>query len=135
MNLNDIYLNSVTLLTRAEPYKKRLSIIAAATALLYAYLSTKNSTKKYKNQKEIPTPRFSYPIVGHLLSLGDEPDRTIATWHNDLGPILKLQFGVLKWISISEPKLAHKLLASLGSKSSYRFQPSFLGSHYSMNGK
>lgn len=117
---------------------KALPIISTAAALLYtsyqlsSYWKSKNS--KYK---VIPMPtKGYYPIIGHLLSLESEPhlERSLAKWHKETGPIIKLQFGVQSWVFIADATLAHKIFVTNGTKSSGR--PIFVFRHnYYSHGK
>lgn len=132
------YLDFTMFAPKIELEKKHLPIIATATALLYTFIYIRDSVRKEVKRKilrEIPTPGNSYPFFGNIFGLGRMPDRTIAKWHDDLGPIIKTRLGVKTFISISEPRLAHKVLTSLGSKTSFRYQTDFLLNHYTMGEK
>lgn len=88
-----------------------------------------NRGKKRCEQREIPVPNQSlYPYIGHLFSLGNLPAQTIAKWHHELGPIVKIHVGVRTWISVSDRLLAHKIFVSNGAKTSYR--PHSTYAHY-----
>ncbi|KAI8876970.1 cytochrome P450, partial [Backusella circina FSU 941] len=107
--------------------------IAAAAALIYSTFSFVSKGNKTQNKyKEIPTPRSSYPYIGHMLSLGKYPTRTLSKWHQELGPIIKLKMGVQTWVSLNDPQLAHELFSHKGIDSSRRPLTNF-GLHYSYN--
>ncbi|KAG2236928.1 cytochrome P450 [Thamnidium elegans] len=130
-------MESVAFLPRINIKKPSLRTIAAATVLLCVYIAIRRSlkNKSLKATKEIPSPPSCYPIFGHLFSIGNMLDRTIADWHDELGPILKIKVGSRTIVSINEPKLAHKLFASLGTKSAFRFQTDFVRNHYTLGEK
>ncbi|GAA5798379.1 hypothetical protein HPULCUR_003781 [Helicostylum pulchrum] len=119
------------------PYKfekeKALSAIAVTLVILYASSKLISSPNK-KSSKEIPMHRSAYPYVGHLLSLGKLPTTTVAEWHKELGPIIKIKMGAQTWVSIDNPRLAHQLLVINGSKTSSRPE-SYFSHTYSMGEK
>jgi hypothetical protein len=115
-------------------------IVGTISASLVLYSSyhivfSRNNGKKAQNIKEIPMPGSRYPYVGHLMSLGELPARTITKWHEELGPIIKLQMGHQVWISVNCPALAHKIFATYGTETSYRPYTVFTQDYHSMNGK
>ncbi|KAK4509594.1 uncharacterized protein ATC70_007947 [Mucor velutinosus] len=85
-----------------QDVKKVISVSAAIAVLYTAYKMVSNNSKKRAAQKqdlkEIPVPGGSYPIVGHLLSLGSNPSKTISKWHQELGPVLNIHMGALQEI-------------------------------------
>lgn len=109
----------------------------AASAILYStYCGVfKGDQKKIQGTKEIPIPSSKYPYIGHFLSLGELPARTIEKWHNELGPIVKLQMGRQTWISVNCPILAQKIFVTHGAETSYRPHTIFTQDYHSMNGK
>lgn len=115
-----------------------LPIVSIVAAISIAYLSCSiysAGKDKNKNVKKIPVPGSSSPYVGHMMSLGDLPGRTIARWHKELGPIIKLKMGVQDWIMIDDPVLAHKIFVTNGVNTSNRPHNVFAQDHYSLGGK
>lgn len=115
-----------------------LPIVAISTALFYTsyrlfYSSSK--TKQLQGRKTIPSPDCTYPYVGHMFSLGTLPSRTIAAWHKELGPIIKLHMGAITWVTVSDPVLAHKIFVTHGAETSYRPHSTFAFDYYSNHGK
>lgn len=120
--------------------REALTILSGAVALLYTsskmvpFLWEKESSK----YKEIPMPTEGYyPIVGHFLSLGDEQqfEEKLAAWHKELGPVLKLKFGVQTWIFINDPHLAQDVFVTNGSKSSGRSEAVYRYHYHGKGGK
>lgn len=120
--------------------KGSLSMISAAAALLYTcYQITPSFWKKEPSKyKEIPMPsEGNYPIVGHFLSLGDEQqfEEKLSVWHKELGPIIKLKFGVQTWIFVNDPRLAQEIFVNNGTKSSGRREAVFRYYYHGKHGK
>lgn len=115
----------------------QVASVAAVSSILYAtYKSVSNDNKKNQTYgKEIPSPKSSYPYVGHMLSLGSSPWNTITQWHEELGPIIKLKMGAQTWIMVDDPALAHKIFVSNGAETSYRPKMMFPYKLASMGGK
>ncbi|KAI7873258.1 cytochrome P450 [Mucor mucedo] len=128
------FINSVP--QRFEREKTTILSIAAATVLLYTtYKIVNKSSKKKLGLKEIPSPGFSFPYVGHMFSLGSSPGRRIAQWHKEVGHIFKLNMGIQTWILIDDPLLAHKVFVTHGVGSSDRPHSTFAYEYYSYKGK
>lgn len=108
--------------------------IAAAIALLYTTFKMFGSSNTKKIKNDIPTPASSYPYIGHLLSLGELPSKTISDWHKEFGPIIKINMGAETWVSIDSPRMAHQLLVVNGVKTSHR-QTSYFFNLYTVGGK
>lgn len=115
---------------------KRFPVIATAVSLLLfsTYKLTRN-INQIKGIKEIPEHSSGYPYIGHLFSLGELPGVTIAKWHEELGPIIRIRMGVQNWISISDPILAHKIFVQHGNTTSCRPYGTYSYKHYSDHGK
>lgn len=107
--------------------------IAAAATLLYSSYKIVKYVKNY-GYKKIPSPKGSYPYVGHLLSLGNEPSQTFSKWHKEVGHIMKLRIGAQTWILIDDPELAYKVFVSNAANSSLRPTSTF-SDLYSHGGK
>lgn len=108
--------------------------IAAAASIFYASYRVLSSGQKKHKFKELPVPGSAYPYVGHLLSLGDIPGRTVAKWHTELGPIIKPRMVVQSWFMISDPILAHKEFVAKGAETSSRPYNVFAHDHHSIGG-
>lgn len=93
--------------------------ITAAASIVYATYQIFLSQKKVV-YRQIPIPGSSYPYVGHMLSLGELPGKTVAKWHDELGPIIRLRMGVQNWIMVNDPILAHKIFVVKGAETSHR---------------
>lgn len=103
--------------------------------LSYKIILLLNQPKSLGSIKEIPVPRSSIPYFGHLFSLASSPSKAVTDWHNELGPIVKFRMGIQTWISIDDPRLAHKLLVTNGAKISHRPISEFGQNLYSIGGK
>lgn len=88
-----------------------------------------------KDVEEIPMPEGCYPIVGHMLSLGNSPGLKIKEWHRKYGPIIRLKMGIQTWILVDDPQLSQKIFVSHGIDTSYRPYSTFGYKHYGKNGK
>lgn len=116
--------------------RRNFPLVATAVALLYtSYQITSSFIKRKQSQyKEVPMPTDGcYPVVGHLLSLGDEAqlEKNLSVWHKKLGPIVKLKLGVQTWIFVSDPHLAQKIFVANGVKVSGRRKTVFHQNYYS----
>ncbi|KAI8090421.1 cytochrome P450 [Thamnidium elegans] len=110
--------------------------VAAAVSIFYAsYRLLSSSEEKRHTFKKIPIPSSSYPIVGHMMSLGKFPGKTVSEWHKKLGPILNLRMGNQNWIMIDDPMLAHKVFVTNGAETSYRPSNVFALEYHNMGGK
>lgn len=110
--------------------------IAVASSILYTYYRILTRTnKKKESSREIPVPGSSYPLVGHMFSLGEKPGETISKWHAELGPIIKLNMGAQTWVVVDDPALAQKVFVGHGAETSYRVESTYSFKHYSMGGK
>lgn len=114
---------------------KVASIAVASTLLYMSYRAFNAANKKKEGSREIPVPGSSYPFVGHMLSLGESPVNTISKWHNELGPILKLNMGAQTWIMVDDPALAQKIFVGNGAQTSYRAESFYAHKQYSKGGK
>jgi hypothetical protein len=63
--------------------------------------------------------------TGHLLSLGKYPNRVLAQWHKELGPIVLIRMGVVPMVSLSDPQLAQELFVHNGANASKRSTSTF----------
>lgn len=103
--------------------KDALPVASLAIAVSIVYTSYRmflsNQGKKH-NFKEIPIPGSAYPYIGHMMSLGELPGKTIKKWHEELGPIINLKMGIQNWIAVNDPVLAHKIFVTKGVDTSYR---------------
>ena len=127
-------------LSRTKIERKQLALevalVAATSTFLYASYRLWNSkNKRLLGLKEIPEAASGYPYVGHLLSLGDIPAKTISKWHAELGPIFKIRMGVINWILVDDPELAHKIFVTNGAEASNRPNSHFGFKYYSKGGK
>ncbi|KAG0781276.1 hypothetical protein G6F17_008731 [Rhizopus arrhizus] len=99
-------------------------LLPACLALLSTLylLKSSRSTKEKEGMKEIPYPRGSinWPIFGHMLSLGNCPSSRVTQWHNENGPIIKINMGKQLWVMISDPLLAHEFFVKAGKSTSSR---------------
>ncbi|KAI8100202.1 cytochrome P450 [Halteromyces radiatus] len=109
------------------------TIMATSTGLYYFSTSRKNVIDK-KRFKDIPTPKQRWPIVGHLLSLGQLPGYTVAKWSKELGHIIQLKMGVQTWFAISDPVLAQEIFMTHGVATSDRSLHTFFD-YYSHGGR
>ncbi|KAG2214325.1 hypothetical protein INT47_000881 [Mucor saturninus] len=126
-------MKSIELIPTRVERKELLCVIAAAT-VIYAFRQL-ISVEHEQVQKEIPTPPLSFPIVGHMFSLGALPGRTFSQWHSKLGPILKIKMGIRTWVIVDDPYLAHEIFATNGADTSFRPVNNFGDEHYSFHGK
>ncbi|CAO3656437.1 unnamed protein product [Mucor hiemalis] len=134
------YIQSFSLHGKRE--KLYFPVIAAATILVctaaYRLFKYETRTKEIHSKqklKEIPVPGSAYPYFGHMLSMGESPSATIAQWHAQLGPLIKLRMGVHHWVIVDDPILAHKIFVTRGTETSYRPHSAFAYYHYSLQGK
>lgn len=118
--------------------KNTLTVTSLAVAVYIVYASYKlfrSSQEKKQTFKKIPVPSSAYPYIGHILSLGELPGKTIAKWHKELGPIINLKMGIQNWIIIGDPVLAHKIFVKNGIETSYRPHHVYASDLYSLGEK
>ncbi|KAI9279669.1 cytochrome P450 [Sporodiniella umbellata] len=126
------------ILSNLSTLQKTLGVFSAIAAMAATtVVATKTSgmltSTQYRGGKEIPTPRGSYPLIGHLLSLRDRLGLRVTQWHKELGPIFKIKVGSQNWVFLGEPEIAHEILFSKGSATSGRPCMTFLSDVVSPN--
>lgn len=126
-------MKSIELIPTHVERKELLYAVVAVTAI-YAFCQL-SEDEPQEVSKEIPIPPLSFPMVGHMFSLGPLPGRTFSQWHSQLGPILKVKMGVQTWIIVDDPYLAHKIFVTNGADTSFRPPNVFGDEHYSFHGK
>ncbi|KAI9302529.1 cytochrome P450 [Cunninghamella echinulata] len=109
-----------------------LTVVSTTLAAYYLFKSNKDNTKA--TYDEVPVPKSCLPYVGHLLSLGKLPGKTITKWHQEYGSIINIKMGVLNYYAISDPVLIHELLVTNGAVTSDRPNTTYLDM-YTYNGK
>ncbi|KAI9269164.1 cytochrome P450 [Phascolomyces articulosus] len=69
-------------------------------------------------------------IIGHLLNFIIKMQaHKLKVWHDELGPVIRLQIGAQPWIVVSDPSIVHYLFTTNGTTSSNRpYQ--ILSAHY-----
>ncbi|KAI9262142.1 cytochrome P450, partial [Phascolomyces articulosus] len=73
--------------------------------------------------------------VGHLFSLGNQPVIQLMQWHQELGPVIRIQMGVKTWLMISDPHIAQELLVTNANSTSGRPFSTLTTKYRSMNGR
>ncbi|KAI9264479.1 cytochrome P450 [Sporodiniella umbellata] len=76
-------------------------------------------------RQEIPAPKGSYPLLGHLLTLSGRFTDSVIKWHKELGPIFQLKIGTQNWIFLADPEAAHQVLVTKGKFTSERPRSTF----------
>ncbi|KAI9282732.1 cytochrome P450 [Sporodiniella umbellata] len=111
-------------------------IVPASIALISLYLLSQSKQEEKRGLKEIPhAPTRSLPIFGQMLSLGLSPSKVITKWHEEVGPIYKINMGNQLWIAIADPYLAHEIFAKSGSVTSSRPYHRFANDMYGRHGR
>ncbi|KAI8141446.1 cytochrome P450 [Fennellomyces sp. T-0311] len=106
-----------------------VATVAASTAATLYYLSR---TSHSNNALELlPTPKGNYPFIGHLLSIDKLLGFKIKEWHDELGPVIRVNMGFQPWICISDPAIVHHLLVTKGAIASDRPHQHFPAEKYS----
>ncbi|KAI8365552.1 cytochrome P450 [Blakeslea trispora] len=127
------YLKSVQLPNRLQQ-EHMIPALGMTAALLYiSYRFIRQDEPS--GLKEIPIPGSSYPYVGHMLSLGEFPGKQLAKWHEELGPIVKLNMGKQVWIAVNDPILAQKIFVANGVHTSCRPHITYVTDYYSKGNK
>ncbi|KAI8143435.1 cytochrome P450 [Fennellomyces sp. T-0311] len=109
-----------------------ITVTAGALSLLY-YLT--ESRRNANPLDAFPSPKGCYPFIGHLLSFKKLPGHLVKEWHEELGPVVRIQMGVQPWIIIREPDILHHLLTVNGAVASNRPYQIFTGKLYSHGGR
>ncbi|CDH51288.1 cytochrome p450 [Lichtheimia corymbifera JMRC:FSU:9682] len=118
-----------------------LKAVAGITACAGTYYilrqltSSSSSRKKYAGLKKIPEPKGAYPYLGHLLSIGDDVGAKFTEWQEQVGPVMQVRLGVVKWIVVSDPVFAYDLFCIKGAVASSRPVNAFVYEYYAMGGK
>ncbi|KAI9321051.1 cytochrome P450 [Dichotomocladium elegans] len=97
------------------------SVIAAISVIASIGLVVKG-IKKTKIAGEIPIAYGNLPYFGHMLQFktGEIQAITMAKWHRDLGPIIRVNMGVKPWVVVADPHMAHEILSINGIATSNR---------------
>ncbi|KAI8144064.1 cytochrome P450 [Fennellomyces sp. T-0311] len=74
-------------------------------------------------------------IIGHLFSFDKLPGYKLKEWHDELGPVIRIQMGVQQWITISDPNIVHHVLTVNGAVASNRPYQRFTSQGYSNGGR
>ncbi|KAJ4836226.1 hypothetical protein Tsubulata_023845, partial [Turnera subulata] len=90
--------------------KKRFMAIFFLYLLLFLVLHTITKHFLNKIQSHPPTPFPSLPIIGHLYLLKGPFHRALTKISQRYGPIVTLQFGNLRVLLVSSPKIAEECL-------------------------
>lgn len=69
-------------------------------------------------------------MLGHIPFLSNNPGHVLLKWHKELGPIINLKMGILNFITISDPFMAHELFVSQGQVLSDRPYNTYLTDYY-----
>ncbi|KAI9028247.1 cytochrome P450 [Phycomyces nitens] len=85
--------------------------------------------------KQIPSPLERYPYIGHIMSLGKSPTEKVKEWHEQLGPVIRLNMGVQEWILVNDPDIAHQIFVRHGVKTSERQRHRYAHDVYGKGGK
>ncbi|KAI9477132.1 cytochrome P450 [Zychaea mexicana] len=83
----------------------------------------------------IPSPSAPLPYAGHLFFLGSQPVIQLMQWHQELGPVIRIQMGVKTWLMISDPHIAQELLVASQNSTSGRPFTLLTTKYRSMNGR
>ncbi|KAI9493335.1 cytochrome P450 [Zychaea mexicana] len=96
------------------------AVLSTATLL---YMMTRNSydSDTQKALDAIPTPKEGrYPYIGHLLNFISMQAHKLKQWHDELGPVIRVQMGAQPWIVVSDPAIVHYLFVTKGATASNR---------------
>ncbi|KAI8376546.1 cytochrome P450 [Radiomyces spectabilis] len=118
-------------LVKREHIGPIVSVAAAAAVAAYATFRRRSDSP----YKKIPVAEGGWPYFGHLLSLGPMPTRLMAKWHEELGPIIQVNMGVLPYVMISDAEIAHEIFVTKGSVTSSRTFHTFTTNYYSLKGR
>ncbi|KAI8143828.1 cytochrome P450 [Fennellomyces sp. T-0311] len=121
----------MNVIDKLTPYQlTSVATVATSTAAALYYLSRSSHSNKSALDL-LPTPKGSYPYIGHLLSIDKLLGFKIKEWHDELGPVIRVQMGVQPWICISDPDIVHHLLVTRGAIASNRPHQKFIAEKYS----
>ncbi|KAI8139433.1 cytochrome P450 [Fennellomyces sp. T-0311] len=115
--------------TLKHEHAAAVAVVATASALLY-YLAH----RKPDPLACFPTPKGALPYIGHLACFDKTPGLKFKDWHDQFGPVLRIQMGVQPWIICSDQNIVHTLLVTHGAVASNRPFQTF-ASHYYALGK
>ncbi|CAG7822597.1 unnamed protein product [Allacma fusca] len=60
--------------------------------------------RRRKTRNFPPGPSWSFPILGHLPMLGNEPYKTMLEWKKTFGPLIGVQVGSYQAVFINDLK-------------------------------
>ncbi|KAI7886235.1 cytochrome P450 [Lichtheimia hyalospora FSU 10163] len=109
--------------------------ITACAGTYYILRQLTSSSKKCTGFKKIPEPKGAYPYLGHLLSIGDDVGAKFTEWQEQVGPVMQVRLGVMKWIVVSDPVFAYDLFCIKGAVASSRPINAFVYEYYAMGGR
>lgn len=101
---------------------------------IYRLYQAKSTSKLEAGLNKMPSPKFSLPFVGHILSIGADANKQFIKWHEELGPIFQIKMGRQIWIMISDRQLAQKVLVTHGAETAFRPYNTWGYRYYSFNG-
>ncbi|KAI8142836.1 cytochrome P450 [Fennellomyces sp. T-0311] len=125
--------------------------VVVVGSLLYNWMTLDENRRNQKRLLDaLPTPKGAYPyfgkknrcfdaslltaVIGHLLSFGGlPPGFKLKEWHDELGPVIRIQMGVQPWICISDPEIAYQLLVMNGAVASNRANHGFTAIYNARN--
>ncbi|KAI8144063.1 cytochrome P450 [Fennellomyces sp. T-0311] len=111
------------------------SAVVAVILVLVHYLFPSKPRHLQNTLDLIPTPKGCYPYFGHFLSFDKLPGSKLKEWHDELGPVIRIQMGVQQWITISDPNIVHHVLTVNGAVASNRPYQRFTSQGYSNGGR
>nr|WET52773.1 cytochrome P450 76BK1 [Scutellaria baicalensis] len=90
-------------------------VVSLISLAYYYYFGPQRSGKK------LPPGPYALPIIGHILLLGERPNRSITKLAKQYGPLMSLRFGSLLTVVVSSPEVAREVLQRYDHVFSSRF--------------
>ncbi|KAI8142842.1 cytochrome P450 [Fennellomyces sp. T-0311] len=110
-------------------------VTVATGSLLYNWSKPDKNHNQKRLLSAIPTPKGGYPYIGHLLSFNNlPPGFKFKEWHDELGPVIRVQMGTESWICVGDPEITYQLLVKNGAVASNRANHKFTAA-YNARGK
>ncbi|KAI8143436.1 cytochrome P450 [Fennellomyces sp. T-0311] len=106
------------------------SALTCCAITLLAYFWVNPASNQKKALDAIPTPK-GYPYIGHILCFDKLHAHKLKEWHDELGPVIRVQMGVQPWIVVSDPKIVYELFVLNSSVASNRPYQVLSSHHYS----
>nr|WET52754.1 cytochrome P450 76S80 [Callicarpa americana] len=87
-----------------------LTLLLLLSSVLWIIFQQFEPNSLYRRASKLPPGPFPIPIIGNLLQLGQNPNRSLAKLSKIYGPLMHLKLGSKQTIVVSSPEMAKEIL-------------------------